>query len=187
VKPAWCLALSAFLVVGTAAAQTKIAVVDLQSALLQTEDGMQAAATLKNYTTKRQSDLDTRQQELSNEQEDLQKQSRFLSRKAFQRRTEHWQRRMLETQTKFIEYNKQLQKKQSDLMNPIMRKLFKVIRRAASRRGFDIVVDKAVVPYARADLDLTELVVQMYNGGDAGGDDDKPDDTAPPPAPAPAP
>jgi outer membrane protein len=183
VRPSGWIALAAFLVVGTAAAQTKIAVVDLQGALLQTEDGMQAAATLKNYTTKRQHDLDTRQQELSNEQEDLRKQSRVLSRKSFQRRTEHWQRRMLETQTKFIEYNKQLQKKQSDMMAPIMRKLFKVVRRAASNRGFDIVIDKAAVPYSRSDLDLTELVVQMYNGGGA-GDDDK-TDQPPPPPPAP--
>jgi outer membrane protein len=177
------LALALFLVVSTAAAETKIAVVDLQSALMQTEDGMRAAATLKNYTASRQADLDKRQEELQKEQDDLRKQSLLLSRRAIQRRTEHWQRRMLEVQSKFIEYNKTLQKKQSGLMDPILKKLFAVVRRAASRRGFDLVVDKAAVPYARSDLDLTDVVVQMYNsggGGDGEGDDEGGDKKDPP-------
>lgn len=165
-------AFAAFFIVTTSAAQgTKIGVVDLQGALLQTEDGMSAAATLKNYTVKRQSDLDRRQQDLQHEQVDLQKQARILSRRAIQLRTEHWQRRMVEVQTKFIEYNKQLQKKQADMMNPIMQKLFGAIRRVATKRGFDIVVDRAAVPYSRSDLDLTDMVVQMYNGGGGKGDE----------------
>ena len=79
---------------------------------------------------------------------------------------------MVDVQTKFIEYNKQLQKKQADMMSPMIRKLSGVIRRAASRRGVDIVIDKAAVPYSRADLDLTDMVVQMYNSGGGGDDDD---------------
>ena len=135
---------------------------------------MSAAATLKNYTQKRQGDLDSRQKALQREQGDLQKQSRVLSRAALMRRTEHWQRRMVEVQTKFIEYNKQLQQKQAEFMSPIMQKLFGVVRRVASSRGFDIVVDKAAVPYSRADLDITDMVVQKYNssGGVKGGGDD---------------
>ena len=173
-------AVAAFLFVSTSAADgTKVGTIDLQGALLQTEDGMSAAATLKNYTQKRQGDLDGRQRALQKEQDDLQKQSRVLSRAALMRRTEHWQRRMVEVQTKFIEYNKQLQQKQAEFMQPIMQKLFGVVRRVASAKGFDIVVDKAAVPYSRADLDITDMVVQKYNasggvkGGDDGGGDDK--------------
>jgi outer membrane protein len=152
----------------TVAAQTKIAVVDVQRAIMQTEEGMKAAASLQRYTKNRQADLDRRQEELQREQDDLRKQARVLSRQALQRRMEHWQRRMLEVQTKFIEYNKQLGQKQQGLMAPIMTKLFAVIRRAATKRGFDLVVDRAAVPFARADLDLTDLVVQLYNSGDTG-------------------
>jgi outer membrane protein len=167
----WLIALAAFLFVSTAHAQTKIAIVDVQGALLQTEDGLKAAATLKNYTQSRQADLNRRQNDLQMEQDEIRKQARLLSRRAIQRRTEHWQRRMVQVQTKFLEYNKTLQKKQANMMSPIMRKMFQVIKRAANRRGVDIVVDKAAVPYARADLDLTDMVVQIYNSGGGGGDD----------------
>jgi outer membrane protein len=168
------VALAAFLFVSTSAADgTKVGTIDLQGALLQTEDGMSAAATLKNYTVKRQADLDRRQKALQREQGDLEKQSRVLSRGSLMRRTEHWQRRMVDVQSKYIEYNKQLQKKQAQFMQPIMQKMFSVVRRVASSKSFDIIVDKAAVPYSRADLDITDMVVQRYNGsgGVKGGDD----------------
>lgn len=170
-KPALLLGVAMFLVVATASAQTKIGVVDLQGALMRTDEGMSAAASLRGYTQSRQQDLDRRQKSLAKEEGELRRQARVLSRGALQRRTEHWQRRMVEVQTKYIEYNKSLQKKQADMMNPITKKLFAAVRKAALRKGFDVVVDRAAVPYARSDLDLTDLVVQIYNGGGGGGGD----------------
>jgi outer membrane protein len=157
-------------------AQTKIAVVDMQRAVMQTEEGMRAQATLKRMFDSRQHDLDRRQKSLVEERKHLERQSRVLSRAAFQRRMEHWQRRMVEVQTKFVEYNKELAKKQSELTDPVIRKLFRTIKRLATRRGVDVVVDKTAVPYARTDLDLTDKVVQMYNSGDSGGGDDSKND-----------
>lgn len=152
-------------------AQAKIAVVDMQGAMMQTEDGLRAQATIKKFFDRRQQELDRRQDELKREREDLAKQARVLSRASLQRRMEHWQRRMIEVQTLFVEYNKELQKKQTELTQPIIRKMFSVVRRIARRRDIDLVVDKSAVPYARGDLDLTELVVQQYNSG-GGGDAD---------------
>jgi outer membrane protein len=160
------------LVPGVARAEVKIAVVDLQRAMMQTEDGLRAQATIKKFFDKRQQELDRRQEELGRERDDLGKQSKVLSRAALQRRMELWQRRMIEVQTLFVEYNKELQKKQSELTAPIIRKMFGVVQRIARRRNIDLVVDKPAAPYARADLDLTDMVVQQYNSG-GGGDDEE--------------
>ena len=162
-----------FMVTASAADGTKVGAVDLQGALLQTSDGMSAQATMKRYMDRSQGDLDRRQKRLKSEEESLRRQMRFLSRASFQKRYEHYQQRMVKAQTKYIEYNKRLQKKQAEFMQPMMKKLFGVVRRAATRRGFDIIVDRQAAPYVRADLDLTDLVVQMYNGG-GGGDADAP-------------
>ena len=167
-KPSALVALAAFTVVSTALADTKVATVDVQRAVLQTEEGMKAAATLQNFTKKRQGELDSLQDSLQKEQDDLRKQAGVLSRGAFQRRTEHWQRRMLDVQTRFIQYNKELATKQQALTGPIMQKMFGAIRRVATRRGYDLIVDKSAVPFARTDLDLTDMVVQVFNSGDLG-------------------
>ena len=153
------------------ASESKIAVVDVQHAVMATEDGIRAQATLKKDFDKRQQDLDAKQTELAKARDDIEKQSRVLSREALQKRTEDWQRRMVELQTVFVDYNKALQKKQGELTAPIIKKMMAVISRLAKKNGYEIILDKQAAPYVRADLDLTEQVIQMYNGGgDSGGD-----------------
>jgi outer membrane protein len=165
------------------AAESRIAVVDVQHAVMATEDGIRAQGTLKKDFDKRQQDLDAKQTELARARDDIEKQSHFLSREALQKRMEDWQRRMVELQTVFVDYNKTLQKKQGELTAPIVKKIMAVIARLAKKNGYELILDKQAAPYARQDLDLTEQVIQMYNsggdavtpGGDSGGDDKKPD------------
>jgi len=152
----------------------RIAVVDMQHALLQTEDGIRAQATLKKLFDRRQQELDAKQTELQRAREDIEKQSRVLSREAMAKRMDDWQRRMLELQTVFVDYNKELQKKQGELTGPILKKMMLIVGRIAKKSGYEIIFDKQAAPYVRADLDLTEQVIQLYNTGggedDAGGD-----------------
>jgi outer membrane protein len=153
-------------------------VVDVQRAVMATEDGIRAQATLKKDFDKRQQDLDAKQNELAKAREDIEKQSRVLSREALQKRMEDWQRRMVELQTVFVDYNKTLQKKQGELTSPIIKKMVAVIGRLAKRNGYEIILDKAGAPYVRTDLDLTDQVIQLYNsggGGDSGDEEKKPD------------
>ncbi|MEP7124804.1 MAG: OmpH family outer membrane protein [Byssovorax sp.] len=155
---------------GVASAEGKIAVVNVQQAVMQTDDGLRAATTLKKLFDKRQQELDARQAELSRAREDIEKQSRVLSRQALEKRMEDWQRRMVELQTKFVENNKELQEKQGQLTGPILKKMIGIIERLAKKNNCDLIIDKQAVPYTRRDLDLTEQVVQMYNSGGDGGD-----------------
>jgi outer membrane protein len=153
------------------AAESKIAIVDVQHAVMATEDGIRAQATLKKLFDKRQADLDTKQTELAKARDDIEKQARVVSREALQKRMEDWQQRMVKLQTDFVENNKELQKKQSELTAPIIRKMMETIARLAKKNGYELVLDKQAAPYVRPDLDLTEQVVQMYNSGGGGGGD----------------
>ncbi len=149
-----------------ALAQSLIGVVDVQKAVMQSEDGIKAQSTLKKLFDKRQLDIDAKQTELQKMREDIDKQAQFLSRESLQRRMEDWQRRMIDLQTIFVEYNKELQKKQSELTAPIFKKMMNVFARIAKKNNFDIIIDKQATPYTRLDLDLTEQAIQMYNSGD---------------------
>lgn len=175
----WALGASLFAaasgLTATASAETKVAVVDTQRAIMETEDGLRAQATLKKLFDSRQRELDKKQNELAKEKDDIEKQQNVLSKQAMAARVEKWQREMATLQSVFVEYNKELQKKQGQLTQPIFQKVMNLIRRMASSDGFDIVVDKQAVPYVRSDLDLTDRVIQLYNQG-GGGDDDKKDD-----------
>jgi outer membrane protein len=161
----WALALALSLVTAPATAQMKVAVVDTQRAVMETEDGLRMQATLKKVFDSRQRELDKKQEELQKEREDIEKQRDVLSKTALAKRVDKWQREMVNLQTVFVEYNKELQKKQSELTQPIFQKAMGVIRRMATQEGYDVVVDKQAVPYVRSDLDLTDKVIQLYNQG----------------------
>jgi outer membrane protein len=164
------LAVSLFvgLISQSALAQLKFAVVDVQRAVMETEDGLRASATLKKFFDKRQQELDAKQNELQKQREEIEKQSKVLSQQALQKRMEDWQKQMLELQTVFVEYNKELQKKQGELTQPIYGKIMGLLRRVATQDGYDAILEKQAVPYMRNDLDLTDKIIQMYNSGAVG-------------------
>ncbi len=145
----------------------KIAVVDVQRAVMQTEDGLRAQATLKKVFDSRQQELNRKQNELAKQKEDIDKQAKVLSAGAMQKRVEDWQKAMVELQTVFVDYNKELEKKQKELTDPIVEKILGIVKRLASTDGYDVVIERQFAHYFRGDLDLTDRCIQAYNGGGA--------------------
>ena len=136
----------------------RVAVVETQRAVMETEDGLRAQATLKKLFEKRQKELDQKQKDLQKEREE-----------------------MAQVQAVFVEYNKELQQKQNELTGPIVQKVVGIIRRLATQEGYDMVLERQAATYFRSDLDLTDKVITLYNrdGGGAKA-------AAPAPAKAPA-
>jgi outer membrane protein len=164
--------LAAFALVLTLApgafAQMRVAVVDTQRAVMETEDGLRAQATLKKLFDKRQRELDQKQKDLQKEREDIEKNREKLSNDAMQKKVESWQREMTQVQSVFVEYNKELQQKQNELTSPIVQKAVGIIRRLATQEGYDLVLERQAATYFRSDLDLTDKVITLYNRDNAG-------------------
>jgi outer membrane protein len=166
-----------------ASAQTmRVAVVETQRAVMETEDGLRAQATLKKLFEKRQRELDQKQKDLQKEREELEKNAKSLPQEQLATRAEKWQREMAQVQSVFVEYNKELQQKQNELTGPIVQKIVGIIRRLATQDGYDMVLERQAATYFRSDLDLTDKVITLYNreGGGAAKA------AAPAPAKAPA-
>jgi outer membrane protein len=175
--------LAVSLLSASALADTKIALVDVNRAVMQTEDGLRAQATLKKVFDSKQQELNRRQVDLQKQREDIEKQAKVLSKESLQKRMEDWQKQMMELQAVFVEYNKELEKRQKEITDPIIEKMMAIVQRIAASEGIDLVLERAAAAYVKPELDLTNRCIQMYNGGSA--------PAAPPsakaPAPAPAP
>ncbi len=152
----------------SASAQMKMAVVDVQRAVMQSEDGLRAQATLKKLFDSRQQELNKRQTDLQKQKEEIDKQKTVLSQQALQKKADEWQKEMVELQTTFVEYNKELEKKQKELTDPIFERVLGAIKRIAGQESYDLIVDRATVAFARGDLDLTDRVIQVSNGSGGG-------------------
>ncbi|MCS6901885.1 MAG: OmpH family outer membrane protein [Myxococcales bacterium] len=141
----------------------RIAVIDMQRAVMETEDGLRAQSTLRKYFERRQLELNFRQEELAKKKEDIEKQAKVLSKEALQRALEDWQRQLNELQIVFSEYERERVRKQNDVTAPIYSRVSGLLRKLAQREGYDLILDRQVVPYAKADLDITDQIILMYN------------------------
>ncbi|AKT39883.1 OmpH family outer membrane protein [Chondromyces crocatus] len=154
----------------SAAAQGKSAVIDVRRAMLETEEGLRVQATLRKIFDSRQVELDGKQRSLSEEQEKIEKEDRAgkTPKDQLARRRENLQRQAAEFQAVYVEAQREMQRKENELTTPILQKVLGVVRRLASQEGYEMIMEKSAVPYYRADLEITDRVIQMYNAGAAG-------------------
>lgn len=153
-----------------ASAQSKIAVVDVRRAMLETEEGLRVQATLKKLFDSRQVELDTKRRALDDERDKLDKEAQAgkTPKDVLQRRFETWQRQAAEFQATTLDAQREMQRKESELTTPMLQKVLGLLRRLAAQEGYDLILDKSAVPYYRADLELTDRAIQLYNSGQAG-------------------
>src|SRR5215813_7078803 len=101
------------------AADTKIAVVDLQRALNETEDGRQAQRKLKALFDKRQKELDAAKADLKKQDDQLQKQKGVLSKDAFDKKVDEFQQEFQKLQNQYLEYQQEVSAKEAELTQNI--------------------------------------------------------------------
>ena len=153
---------------------TRIAVVDLQRALNETEDGRRAKARLKRLFKRRQQELDKAQNELKVLKEDIERQKNVLSREALQKRVEDYQKAFIELQSTYVEYQRELAEKEAQLTREIISRMEQILRRLGQAEGYTLIIERneAGVVWVPTNLDLTDVVIQRYNSGEgapAGG------------------
>lgn len=151
-----------------AAQQPKIAVVDLQRALTEIEEGRKAKAQLKTLFDQRQKTLDKQQEDLRGLKEGIEKQRDVLSREVYAKKVEELQKALAELQTTYMEFQRELAAKEGDLTKPILERLQRIVRLVGQKDGYSLVLERneAGVVYIPSTYDLTDLVIQRYNAGE---------------------
>ncbi len=146
-------------------ADMRIGVVDSQRAVLESEDGLRVQATLKKIFDEKQRELDAKQNDLQKERQELEKQRTTLKPEILQARAEKWQAEAANVQQMFMDYNRDLQRKQSEMMQPILAQTLSVVQRIAKAEGLSLVIERQAVTYFQPEFDITERVISAYNGG----------------------
>jgi Skp family chaperone for outer membrane proteins len=146
----------------------KFAVVNVQRAVTETEDGRRAMATVRNLFESRQRELSKAEQDLGAEKQKLEKDRATLTRDQYEQRLEALQREAMKLQQQLMLYQQELAKKQGELLERIQRGIMAIVRRIATQEGFGIVVDSTVVLYIRTDLDITDRVITQYHKQNSG-------------------
>ena len=147
------------------AQKVKIAVVDLQRALNETEDGRQAKRRLKTLFEQRQKELDLAQQQLKAQKESIEKQQDVLSKDALRKKVEAYQESLMSLQTEYVDYQRELSTKEAELTKVILEKMQAILRRLGQTEGYSLILEanEGGVVWVPSNMDLTDIVIQRYN------------------------
>lgn len=136
----------------------KIGFVDLQRTLSETKAGKTAKKRLESDKKKKQRELDQKQQALQKAAVELDKQRMMLKPDVLQKRERELQEKYVKLQETYMQLQQGLVAQEAELVKEIFGKAAPVIKQIAEEKGYTMIVDKTMVLWAKADLDITSEV-----------------------------
>ena len=149
--------------------KARLAFVDVDRCVGETEDGLRAKALLKKFS-------DRKQMQIANVEDDLKNQQNKLTAMAQSTGpTPQLTAAVLAYQKQLQSYNDLLKRvnaeiaaREDELFSPIEKKVKGIFTRIGDAENFDLIVDRKAAPLTKPELDLTERVITEYNWGQPG-------------------
>jgi outer membrane protein len=145
--------------------QLKIGVVDVQSAILQTNEGKAAKSKIEKEVEKKRQEILSQQNELKKMEEEFQAQQSILSDADKMSKQKEFQEKFKKYQSLQIGFEQETRQKELAATQQIYQNLITVVQKVAKPKSFDMVFDRGagVLLYADKVTDITKEVVEQYN------------------------
>jgi len=170
-------------------AATKIAIINIQSAILNTKDGQKAAADVQVKFNPRKTELDKKRTEIDAIQEQLRKGAATMSDEAKERLQKEIDAGTKELNRKGQDMNDDLEQEQGRIMQDLGAKMMKIVEEYAAQNGYAVVLDvsnpQTDVLWAAASTNITPDIVRLYDQAHPNAAAPAPPAAAKPAAPAP--
>ena len=167
-------------------APTKIAIINVQSAILNTKDGQKAAADVQAKFNPRKTELDKKRADVEALQEQLRKGSATMSDEAKERLQKDIDAGTKELNRRGQDMNDDLEQEQGRIMQDLGAKMMKIVEEYATQNGYSVVLDvsnpQTDVLWAAASTNITPDIVRLYDQAHPNAEAPKP--AAPAAAPA---
>jgi outer membrane protein len=154
-----CFALAPLATV--ASAQLKVAVVNVQKAMLDSDELKKISADMENKYKPKQDELNKLQTDLTSIQQQLQ--SNKLTPQAQQDLTVQGQRKQRDAQRLSDDLQQELDRDRQEVLGKAAQKMQDVIKKLAEAGGYDLVVDVSQALYFKPAMDITDQALAAYN------------------------
>jgi outer membrane protein len=154
-----CLAIAPF--AATASAQVKVAIVNAQKALADSDELKKASAAVESKYKPRQDELNKLQADLQSIEQQLA--SGKLNQQAAADLQLQGQRKQRDAQRISDDLQADFEKDRQDILGKASQKMQQIIAKLAEEKGVDVIVDASQTLYFKPTLDLTADAVAAYN------------------------
>jgi outer membrane protein len=191
VFPAFALGFAA-LAHAQAATPTKVAIISVQQAILQTKDGQKASAALQAKFLPKRQELEKKGAAIQALQEQMKKGSATMSDDAKQKLAREIDSNQKSLQRDSEDFDADVQQEEGRIMQDLGQKIMDVIIKHATTNGFAMVLDvsnqQTPVLWADPSSDITAEIIKLYDAAHpaAGGTAPAAPAGAAPKPPAPA-
>src|SRR5574337_863652 len=146
---------------------TRLGFVDLQLVITQSKEGQAAMNTVKAEAAEKQQEISAKEAEIKHMDADFQKQASALSETAKKDREEEIRRKLRDLKRITEDVNRDLAKRESELVNDLLKDLAALIRDYGKEKGYTLIVEKGQsgVIYGNDAADLTKEILERYNTG----------------------
>lgn len=151
-------------------AETKIAVVDLQSVLNNSKKGKEAIKMLEGEFEKKKQDLDQMEKGLQGLQDEITKRAAFWSDKIKAEKEEEFNKKLKDWRRMQVDLKDEFETKNKKFTDKILMDIIELVRETGKNDGYDIVIEKQNAIYVGNTVDLTPRVIQLYDGINLPGD-----------------
>jgi outer membrane protein len=172
---------------------TKIAIIHVQNAILQTKDGQKAAGDLTTRFAPKKAEIEKKNANIAALQEQLRKGTATMSEDAKNKLVRDIDANQKSLTRETEDAQSDLDQEQSKVMQELGNKMMAVIEKHATANGFAVVLDvsnpQTPVLWAASAIDITPEIVKLYDQANPGTGAAAPaaaPKTAPPTVPPPA-
>jgi outer membrane protein len=143
----------------------RIAFIDVQRVLARSAAGVAAREQLERDKATMQKEMDTKRGELEKLRDELEKKGALMTADARRDKQELFERKRRDAARLADDFQKELEKKESTLLQQVLQQVSGVIERVGKEKGYYLIVEKrgAGVIYATAEADLTDEIIRAYD------------------------
>lgn len=150
-----------------AQAPSKIGIINMQAAMVQTKDGQKAAATLQSKFAPKQAEMEKKQQDVLAIQEQLRKGQNTLSEENKQKLTRDLEIKNTSLKRDTEDANADLELEQQKVTGELGGKIMSVLNKYATENGYALVLDvsnqQTPVMFAANAINITPEIVALYD------------------------
>lgn len=141
----------------------KMGFIDVQRALVESDAGKKAKGDLEAIERSKKAVIDDKVKAINKIEDELNKQSSVLSAEARKIREEELERLQRDFQRLVTDARAELQKKEGELTEAILKDLSDIVDVFAKEEGYTIVFRSEVILSAKKEFDLTDLIIKKFN------------------------
>ncbi len=156
-----CLALSSLS--SLAFAQAKVAVINLQRAVLESNEIKKASVALEAKYKPRQQELEKLQQDIEKIQQTLQAGQGKLTPQGEADLTAEGTRKQTTLTRRSEDLQKEVEAERNEILGKSSKQMQEVVAKLAADKGYDIVVDVSTTVFFKPALEITTDAIAAYN------------------------